>query len=149
MKTFSSSPTSATPPAWFDQWKRAWPEALAVWSKFTRLSDPQLCASTVQAAREGLSGSFAMIRLLDQSVVVDLENVGKLGLEDYGVEVLAHEIGHHVLAPANVTDHYRLLARIRKGQPHRLNHNVHSLRRIPGQAAQIKHASDVHRQQRR
>lgn len=117
MKTFSSSPTSATPPAWFDQWKRAWPEALAVWSKFTRLSDPQLCASTVQAAREGLSGSFAMIRLLDQSVVVDLENVGKLGLEDYGVEVLAHEIGHHVLAPANVTDHYRLLARIRKALP--------------------------------
>ena len=104
-------------PSWFEQWQRAWPQALALWSKFTRLSDPQLCGSSVQAAKEGLSGSFAMIRLLDQSVVVDLESVGKLGLEDYALEVLAHEIGHHVLAPANVTDHYRLLARIRKGLP--------------------------------
>lgn len=109
--------SAAREPAWFEQWRQAWPQALAVWSKFTRLSHPQLCASSVEAAREGLSGSFAMIRLLDQSVVVDLEQVGHLGLEGYGVEVLAHEIGHHVLAPANATDHYRLLARIRKALP--------------------------------
>lgn len=100
-----------------DRWRDAWPQALAVWSRYTRLSDPQLCESRVQAAGEGLSGSFAMIRLADQSVVVDLEGVASLGLEDYGVEVLAHEIGHHVYAPANATDHYRLLARIRRGLP--------------------------------
>lgn len=104
-------------PAVLEQWRAAWPQALAVWSKFTRLSDPQLCDSQIQAAREGLSGSFAMIRLADQSVVVDIEAVRKLGLEDYGVEVLAHEIGHHVLAPASATDHYRLLARIRRSLP--------------------------------
>lgn len=100
-----------------DHWQAAWPQALAVWSQFTRLSDPRLCQSSVAAAREGLSGSFAMIRLADQSVVVDLEGVRELGLEDYAVEVLAHEIGHHVLAPANASDHYRLLARIRQGLP--------------------------------
>lgn len=99
------------------RWQKAWPEALAVWSQFTRLSDPRLCTSTVAAAKEGLSTSFAMIRLADQSVVVNLEAVRELGLEDYAVEVLAHEIGHHVLAPANASDHFRLLACIRKGLP--------------------------------
>lgn len=100
-----------------ERWQSAWPQALAVWSQFTRLSDPNLCQSSVTAAKEGLTSSFAMIRLADQSVVVDLEGVERLKLEDYAVEVLAHEIGHHVLAPANASDHYRLLARIRQGLP--------------------------------
>jgi hypothetical protein len=100
-----------------DRWRSAWPQALAAWSKFTRLSDPRLCESRLLASQEGLSGSFAMIRLSDQSVVVDLETVAQMGLDDYGVEVLAHEIGHHVLAPASATDHYRLVARIRRALP--------------------------------
>lgn len=99
------------------RWREAWPQALAVWSQFTRLSDPRLCASTVAAAEQGLTASFAMIRLADQSVVIDLEAVQKLGLDDYAMEILAHEVGHHVLAPANASDHFRLLATIRKGLP--------------------------------
>lgn len=100
-----------------DRWHTAWPAALAAWSRYTRLSDPRLCDSTVEAAREGLSGSFAMIRLADQKVVIDLQAAGALGLDEYAVEILAHEVGHHVLAPATATDHYRLLARIRRGLP--------------------------------
>lgn len=100
-----------------DLWREAWPKALASWSRFTRLQDPRLCASRVEAAREGLSGSFAMIRLADKLVVVDLEQVQALGLESYAVEILAHEIGHHVLAPATAIDHVRLLARIRRALP--------------------------------
>ena len=99
------------------RWHAAWPQALAAWSRYTHLHDPRLCASTLEAAREGLHGSFAMIRLADQSVVIDLEAVRKYGLEDYAVEILAHEIGHHVLAPGNATDHMRMLARIRRGLP--------------------------------
>lgn len=99
------------------RWQAAWPEALAHWSKFTRLHDPMLCTSSVEAAKAGLSGSFAMIRLVDKSVVIDLPQIRQYGLEDYGVEVLAHEIGHHVLAPATPSDHVRLIARIRKGLP--------------------------------
>ena len=99
------------------RWRDAWPQALETWSRYTRLGDPRLCASHVEAASEGLTGSFAMIRLKDQRVVVDLESVCELGLEDYAVEILAHEIGHHVLVPANVTDQFRLLARIRAGLP--------------------------------
>jgi hypothetical protein len=99
------------------RWRAAWPEALALWSKYTRLRDPRLCQSQVEAAREGLTGSFAMIRLFDQSVVVDLHATQRLGLDDYAVEILAHEIGHHVLAPGSASEHFRLLARIRRGLP--------------------------------
>ncbi len=98
-------------------WQAAWPRAIDIWSRHTRLHEALLCETHVRAAAEGLQGSFAMIRLRDQSVVVDLEAVAELGLEDYAVEILAHEIGHHVLAPATVTDHVRLLARIRRGLP--------------------------------
>ena len=103
--------------ALIDAWGAAWPEALAVWSKFTRLRDPNLCASRVEASKQGLSGSFAMIRLLDQSVVVDLPLVTELGLDDYALEVLAHEIGHHILAPGSASDQFRLLARMRRALP--------------------------------
>jgi hypothetical protein len=105
------------PDALLQRWQAAWPQALAVWSRYTRLGHPQLCASRVEAAKEGLDGSFAMIRLKDQRIVVDLEGVRALGLEDYALEILAHEIGHHVLVPANMTDQFRLLARIRAALP--------------------------------
>mgnify|MGYP001085697423 CR=1 FL=1 len=106
-----------TDTALIDAWRAAWPEALAVWSKFTRLRDPSLCASRVEASKQGLSGSFAMIRLLDQSVVVDLSLVTELGLDGYALEILAHEIGHHILAPGSAGDQFRLLARMRRALP--------------------------------
>jgi hypothetical protein len=111
------NPTGTAPPELLAHWRAAWPEALAAWSKYTRIRDPRLCASTVEAAAEGLDGSFAMIRLLDQSVVVDLEQVHALGLDDYAVEILAHEIGHHVLAPGSAGDQFRLLGRMRRALP--------------------------------
>lgn len=107
--------TSATSLA--SQWRDAWPKALAAWSKFTRLRDACLCETSAEAREKGLSGSFAMIRLVDQSVVIDLEQIRKIGLDDYAVEILAHEIGHHVFAPGNATDQFRLLARIRRALP--------------------------------
>lgn len=110
------SATTAAPTR-LERWRAAWPQALAAWSRYTRLHDARLCESRVDAAREGLTGSFAMIRLLDQSVVVDLEATQRLGLDDYALEILAHEIGHHVLAPATATDQFRLLARIRRALP--------------------------------
>jgi len=108
---------SSSTDALMDEWRAAWPHALAAWSRYTRLHDALLCRSSLDAAKEGLKGSFAMIRLLDQSVVVDLEAVVARGLRDYAVEILAHEIGHHVLAPGNATDHLRMLARMRRALP--------------------------------
>ena len=99
------------------RWLAAWPAALEAWSKFTRLRPPQLCLTEKEAKGEGLTGSFAMIRLTDQSVVVSLPEVAAVQVEDFALEVLAHEIGHHVLAPANLTDHTRMIARMRRALP--------------------------------
>lgn len=99
------------------KWLEAWPKALEAWSKFTRLRLPTLCLTTGQAKEEGLTSSFAMIRLEDQAVVVNMPEAVAFHLQDYAVEVLAHEIGHHVLAPATLTDHARMIARMRRSLP--------------------------------
>ena len=99
------------------QWTAAWPAALTAWSKFTRLRAPNLCLTEAAAHHEGLTGSFAMIRLQDQSVVVSLPEVISCHVESFDTEVLAHEIGHHVLAPATLTDHARMIARMRLALP--------------------------------
>ncbi len=39
----------------------------------------------------------------------------RLGIEDVAVPVLAHEIGHHVLAPADATGRARIVERCRRG----------------------------------
>ena len=100
-------------------WQSSWEAALALWSRYTRLSAPRLCLTDQDAAREGLTESFAMIRLSDQAVVVNLHLVKKLQLESFALHVLGHEIGHHVYTPADLTDHARMIARIRRGLPGR------------------------------
>ncbi len=98
-------------------WQNSWEEALTLWSRYTKLRSPNLCETHIQAAKEGLTESFAMIRLQDQAVVIDLEAITKYQLQDYAVEVLAHEIGHHILSPATITDHAKMIARIHVNLP--------------------------------
>lgn len=99
------------------RWEAAWPQALAAWSRYTQIQPPLLFETHAAAQKEGLDGSFAMIRLQDQVIVVDLAEASKCGVADYPVEILAHEIGHHVLAPATLTDHARCLAVMRRALP--------------------------------
>src|SRR5579862_8311256 len=40
--------------------------------------------------------------------MVNLNTIRGLGIEDKALEVLAHEIGHHVFVPANMTDSARM-----------------------------------------
>jgi hypothetical protein len=58
-----------------------------------------------------------MIRLSDHAVVISLLQVQKLKLQDFALEILAHEIGHHVYAPGNLLDNAIALARVRRGLP--------------------------------
>jgi hypothetical protein len=110
-----------TAPSEFDPlreaWQAAWPIALGHWSRFVQLHEPIWCTTAEQEKLEQLSGSFAMIRLVDHSIVVSLRQVKESGLERFATEVLAHEIGHHVYCPADLTDNARLLVRIRAGLP--------------------------------
>ncbi len=98
-------------------WHEHWAAALKAWGRFTKVHDPLYCQSTLDAREAGLTGSFAMFRLDDRTVVLDMQSVAELDLADMPVEVMAHEIGHHVLCPADLADNARLLARVRRGIP--------------------------------
>jgi len=99
------------------QWQQIWPKALRIWSRFTRLSEPIWCGSDEAAAAEGLTESVAMIRLNDHAVVINLADIARRGMGDFALEILAHEIGHHVYCPADLTDNARMIARLRRGLP--------------------------------
>lgn len=100
-----------------DDWQARWHEALALWSRFTKLREPRWCFTDKDAKLEHLEESFAMIRLTDHAVVLNLAEIRRYRLEDYAVEILAHEIGHHVYCPADLSDQGRMLARMRRALP--------------------------------
>ena len=100
-----------------EHWEAHWEPSLACWSRFTRLSSPRWCLTVADEKRESLSGSFAMIRLDDHAVVISLRQVLERGFEGYPIQVMAHEIGHHVYCPGDLTDHGRMLARMRVALP--------------------------------
>lgn len=103
-------------------WRASWGDAMLAWSRFTKLHEPTWVFKESDEKREGLSGSFAMIRLTDPSVVISLRQIRERGLEKFATEILAHEIGHHVYAPADLRDNARLLARITAGLPSMEHH---------------------------
>ena len=98
-------------------WASRWQDALAVWSKFTRLSEPRWCFTEADEKQQRITESFAMIRLTDQAVVISLPRVRLSHVEGFALEVLAHEIGHHVYCPSSLLDQGRMLARMRRGLP--------------------------------
>jgi hypothetical protein len=100
-----------------DRWLARWPDAIALWSRFTQLGTPHWCFDEKDEKRESLSSSFAMIRLTDHAVVISLPQIAENGLEDFPLEVMGHEIGHHVYCPADLADQARLMARVRRALP--------------------------------
>lgn len=100
-------------------WLAHWPKALDAWSRHTMLREPRWCLDVAEAAREGVrpGDSGAMIRLTDKAVVISFPNLVRAGLEGFPLEILAHEIGHHVFCPGDLADQARLLARIRRALP--------------------------------
>lgn len=100
-----------------DHWQAQWQRALQLWSDHLQLQEPLWLFDVQAATQAGLTDSFAAIRLSSQRVMVNLQDISQRGLDDYALEVLAHEIGHHVYAPANMTQHLQLLAVIRQALP--------------------------------
>ena len=105
-----------------EKWKARWPEAIALWSKFTKLREPRWCFDEEEEEAENLSGSFAMIRLTDHAVVISIAQIQSQKLQKFPLEILAHEIGHHVYCPADLTDQGRMLARMRRALPTKEQH---------------------------
>lgn len=92
------------------RWREAWPDALRAWGTSTRVHPPRLHVEPV-----GAVPSFAWYDSRAVEVHIDLAQVRRLGLEDHPVAVLAHEIGHHVLAPGDRRTGVRIAARVRAG----------------------------------
>lgn len=112
------------------QWMAAWPQALAAWSNYTQLRAPNFIEDRHEAAHEGMLDEIAAIRLQDQRINVNLETVRRRGLEDCALAILAHEIGHHIYVPGNLTDNARMIAAIARmlpGLPARVSHMVANL----------------------
>ena len=103
-------------------WDARWIDALAAWSKVTRLAPPHWCMTVEDEAREGLTGTFAQIRLDDHVVVLSARQLHEQHLSAFPREIMAHEIGHHVFCPGDMADSGRLMARIRRGLPGKLQH---------------------------
>ncbi len=100
-----------------NEWMNHWDAAVGLWSPYIRLRRPRFCYSVEDETREGLSGSFAMIRLADYSVVISLRLVCEYGLGSFHMEIMGHEVGHHVYCPADLSDLGRMIARMRAGLP--------------------------------
>jgi hypothetical protein len=92
------------------RWAAEWPSALAAWSSYTQLSSPTFLEKVAEARREHMQGEIAAIRLQDQKVMVNAKTIRQLGLEEHALAIMAHEIGHHVYVPGNLTDNARMLA---------------------------------------
>ncbi|MEY3214399.1 MAG: hypothetical protein RIT28_4880, partial [Pseudomonadota bacterium] len=116
------SPSPSALEALRASWGARWPEALATWSPYTKLAEPRLCITEAEEHEEHLQGSFAMIRVADHAVVIGLREIHAKGLTAFPLQVLAHEIGHHVFAPGDLRDNARLIARIRRGLPGHEDH---------------------------
>lgn len=95
-------------------WASRWDEALKLWSSYVQLRSPVFCTTEKEEKEHGISGGIAHIRLSDHVVVISLTAVKRFGLADYPLEIMGHEIGHHVYCPGDLTDHGRVLARMAK-----------------------------------
>ncbi|WP_313558337.1 hypothetical protein [Miniimonas arenae] len=93
------------------RWLASWPDALRAWGTTTRVADPVL---HVRATRHP-ARSFAWFNGAAVRVHVDLVQVERFGLQDHAVAVLAHEIGHHVLAPGDARTRVAVAHRTRLG----------------------------------
>ncbi|MDF8264679.1 hypothetical protein [Luteipulveratus flavus] len=94
-----------------ERWAAAWPEALSCWGQALRLSEPLLLTDEATQPVDAL----AWFSLDDVRATIDLRRVVALGIQDDPLPVLAHEIGHHVLAPADLTGLARTVQRCRLG----------------------------------
>lgn len=113
-----------------ERWRQVWPKALDVWSTYTLLREPRFFDSNQDAFSDGMAGQIAAIRLRDQSVMVNVAEVCSLGLEDDALAILAHEVGHHVYVPGNLTDNARMIgimSPLLLGLPSRTVHVVANL----------------------
>lgn len=102
-------------------WESKWNEALKLWSEYVKLSPAKFLFTEMEEQKEGLTTSFAAIRLKDHRVLLSVNKIKSFQLEDFALEILGHEIGHHVYCPGDLVDQSKLVYIASLAMP-RLNH---------------------------
>lgn len=102
-------------------WESKWEDALKLWSDYVKLSPARFLFSEQEEKTEGLTSSFAAIRLKDHRVLLSVNQIKSYHLEDFALEILGHEIGHHVYCPGDLADQAKLVYISNIAMP-RLNH---------------------------
>jgi hypothetical protein len=101
----------------FSIWNAAWPKALELWGQWIRLSAPRMATNSFEVKEWALDGVLACIRMATHGVHVNLPLIRERKLAAFPMQILAHEVGHHVFVPGTLLDHFRILAQVRKGLP--------------------------------
>jgi len=99
------------------QWTEKWEEALALWSDYVKLRPPKFILTEKEEKELGITESFAAIRLVDHQIVLSVRKLINLKLEDYPLEIMGHEIGHHVYCPGDLSDQGKLIFITREALP--------------------------------
>jgi hypothetical protein len=100
-----------------ETWKDNWETALSLWSNYVKLTSPTFLMTEEEEKKEGGGSSFASIRLTDHRIMIAVSKIKKFGLEDYPLEIMGHEIGHHVYCPGDLTDQARLIYLVQTAMP--------------------------------
>ncbi|MFX0100595.1 MAG: hypothetical protein ACFFCS_13555, partial [Candidatus Hodarchaeota archaeon] len=84
------------------KFEEEWRRARLAWSKYVRLQDPMFLTKLKDLQEKNMVAQIAAFNIADLEIFVNLLEVQDLKVEDLIDVILAHEVGHHVLAPGNL-----------------------------------------------
>lgn len=94
---------------WLTQWQAQWPQALNIWGRYVQLQAPQWCITEAERDAAQLTTQILRVRLPDHHILVNVPLIEQKHLHRFGLELLAHEIGHHIYCPFNTRCYAHLL----------------------------------------
>lgn len=89
-----------------------WQRAGRVWTDDLRLRDPIMLDDRASAMAQHAEETLACINALSFETLLNLDYMRTRGVARYLSTFMAHEIGHHVIAPAGFTNQMRYLAAV-------------------------------------
>ena len=104
-----ASSTTSTRPLTPEE-EAMWRRAGKIWTDALLLRPPIMLDTLEQARRYNAADTLASINALTFETLLNLEHMRSKGVEAFLFTFMAHEIGHHAIAPAGLTNHMRYVA---------------------------------------
>lgn len=87
-----------------------WQRAGEIWTDSLMLRSPTMIDTIEQARLHDAVETLASINALTFETLLNLEHMRSRKVDDFLFTFMAHEIGHHAIAPAGLTNHMRYVA---------------------------------------